>query len=100
MSTCGGVVLTLKVLTVFNRGSFVALARTRVCSTLVLWETGLERRARYEKTGVKVTVLTFLLLASRALCLCSSSFTVVFTLTPWYTLGLSAKGKQHVTHVY
>lgn len=46
-----------------------------------------------KKTEVKVTVLTFLLLASRALCLCSSSFTVVFTLTPWYTLGLSAKVK-------
>lgn len=29
--------------------------------------------------------------ACRALCFCSNSLTVVFTRTPWYTLGLSAE---------
>lgn len=42
----------------------------------------------------KVTVLTFLLLASRALYHCSCSFTVILTRTPWYTFGLSAVKKR------
>ena len=74
-------------------------------SPLLLCDSGRGRVAvrssGMDHEGGKVTVFTFLLLASRALCLCSSSLTVVFTRTPWYTLGLSAAGReQHVTHVY
>lgn len=53
-------------------GQFVALLRE--CFTFF---SGRER-----KGGGGVTVFTFLLLASWALCLCSSSLTVVFTRTP------------------
>lgn len=43
-------------------------------------------------TALLFTVAVFC--ACRALCFCSNSLTVVFTRTPWYTLGLSAE-KQH-----
>lgn len=57
-----------------------------VCASDGRWSRAQEREreeGREVKKEERVTGLAFLLLASRARCLCSSSLTVVLTRTPW-----------------